>query len=177
MDVLKIQAKSAAEAKEIAKKHGFDNIRNVTTLWHKAKCPKTRSRIKEFQVDMLLKNHRWNSAGKGCLYTLKSPVYKYNKIPWKLVTHKQIGERTVQKVYEVRIEEDDTLIAQTNTKKQAIALAKKLIKKYKKKLIGICTWKVLDNPVTFELYPKRRGIPGLYVVFGTAKQKLNEYEV
>lgn len=174
MDVLRIRAYNYRDAKEIAKQYGFDECKNATRQWIKAGKPTNPNKIKEFQVEMMtgwFKN--WIKPGRGLIISLQ-PGVRLRRVQWKL-THFVPGWQKLKFMYEIRLEADGALIGQAPYKRQAMNLAKKLMRKYREPIIG---YAVLKNPQlgykTFKLEHAQTE-KGRYIVFGP-KKNFKRYE-
>lgn len=69
MDILRIKAYTANDAKAIASGYGFKKLKNVTRSWRNQNCP-TGNKFKEFQVEILRENFKRAKPGVGCFITV-----------------------------------------------------------------------------------------------------------
>lgn len=175
MDILLIKAHTIREAKLIASQYGLEHVANVTFMWEKIRYKNSRS-LKAFQIDTLMRRRIWEKKGFGCLINLDNTKDYRIRHNWEVVDYKKTnGKRPVQKIYEIKLASDNTVIGRTTGKKNALKLAKKLMMKYRENITCSVVWQVMegkDKAFDLNYIPEENK---RFIIFGFINGKYEEH--
>lgn len=163
MKKITINAYSFDEAKQKSLEQGVTIVKNVTRTFKK----EGPYDFEEFANKMIEKHGLKNSPDKGCVVVMDPGVPNERKRPYECTINKHVGRSVKTRMFELRAE-DGTLIAATNTKADALRIAKDAICKIKKDIV--CNKVIyLDNEhstaFSLKYVPSERAKLGTYIVF------------
>lgn len=167
MKKFEINAYSLNEAKEKALANGVTVIKNVTPSFKNEKPVD----FDKFAEDMLKKNKIDTATGVGCIVVIEAGSADTRERPYELINNVTEGPLTKKRIFEVRKKSDDTLVAEAETKGDAIRKAKNIMKEVRTDLVCKQVYRVLgDHGKAFELKytPSANTNEGTYVVFYNA---------
>lgn len=173
MKRFEIKAFSLEEAKVKAAEMGMTVVRNVTQSWKNAGSPVTDKSFKEFAVDSLQKNHLTNAEGVGLLVIVSAGSADTRERPYKYTNNVVEGKKNIERVYEIRVKNDGSVIGTATKKSDAEKLAKKLMSEVKTDLECVIVYHVTegkDLAFTLDYTPSTSTKEGTYVVFGNERQ-------
>ena len=163
MKKFEITAFSYNEAKEKALSMGIDVAHNVTQSFK-------NDNPSDFDVwanDMLVKNRLADSTGTGLMVVLDAGSADTRQRPYELVNNVVEGQLSKKRVFQIKTV-SGKLVAEANTKADAIRVAKNMMKTVRENMVCEQVYKVLEpKNVAFMLnYVPSVGTKlGTYVVF------------
>ena len=165
MKKFEIKAFSYEEAKAKALENGITIIRNVTPSFKNEKPVD----FDAFAQSMLKKNNIDTATGVGCIVVMEAGSSDTRERPYELMNNIVEGSLSKKRFFEVRKKSDNSLVAEAETKGEAIRLAKNCMKNLREDLICKQVYRVLGaHELAFELkyVPSANTKEGRYIVFG-----------
>jgi hypothetical protein len=165
MRKFEIKAFSYEEAKAKALENGMTIIRNVTPSFKNEKPVD----FDAFAQAMLKKNNIDTATGVGCIVVMEAGSSDTRERPYELVNNIVEGSLSKKRFFEVRKKSDNALVAEAETKGEAIRLAKNCMKNLREDLVCKQVYRVLGaHELAFELkyVPSANTKEGRYIVFG-----------
>lgn len=174
----RIKADTIHDAKKVAKDYGFNKVINITKMWVQAGKPLGPRTLKAFEIDTLMARKKWRKQGIGFgfLISLAPKIHDrklvYTQTPYK----KTIKRSEMERIYEIKLSSDDTLVGQAKKLYESKALCKKLAKKYKESTYLTLVYRpVQPNRRIFECFYQEA--KGEYLVFGCVENKSELKEI
>ena len=169
MNKIVIAAYCLDEAKDIAmNEYGVKIVKNVTQSWKTANSPVGDNEMKQFAVDMFEKNKLTDSTNTGLAIAIIPGSKDTRERPYKFTNIVTEGKRETKRVIEIHLKDSGELIGMADTQGEAIKLAKELMPKYRKDMVGKIVYHVIDDKdLAFELdyAPSASAVLGKYIVF------------
>lgn len=165
MKKFEIDAYSYEEAKQKALEMGITIIRNVTPTYKKERPVN----FDDFAASMLKKNNIDTATGVGCVVVLEAGSADTRERPYELVNNVVEGSLSKKRVFQVCKKSDNSIVAEAETKGDALRAAKNAMKTLREDLVCTQVYKVLgDHGLAFELkyVPSANTKQGKYIVFG-----------
>lgn len=172
MKKFEIKAFSLEEAKEKAIEMGITVVRNVTQSWKNVNSPISDKDFKLFAVDMMEKNRLSSVEGVGLIICVIPGSKDTRERPYKFINNVTEGPKQIERVFEIRRKDNDTLIATAKKKADAEDIAKAAMNTVKTDLYCEIVYRVKENKaLAFELEytPSINSNLGTYIVFGNEK--------
>ena len=165
MRKFEINAYSFEEAKEIAvSQYGLTIVKNVTLSFKKS----NPEDFDTFAQEMLDKNKLTNSTGVACVVVKESGSADTRERPYEYVNNIAEGSLSKKRVFEIRTT-DGELVAEAETKGEAVRKAKAAMKDFKKDMTCKQVYRVdKDHELAFTLkyVPSSKTKLGTYIIFG-----------
>lgn len=165
MRKLEIQAYSIEEAKLKAFEEGITIVNDLTLHWRKSGSPILTKELNIFAADYLEKKGMFSFKDAGIIIAVHPGIEDTRKNPFKIQNYVRKGRCKVKRVVEIRTQKDDNLIGSASTKREAVNLAKELIKKYQEDLYAKTRYVSSDIDFTMKYKPSVRSRLGQYIVF------------
>lgn len=165
MKKFEIEAYSFDEAKAKALEMGMTVVKNVTPSFKNEKPVN----FDDFAERMLKKNHIDTATGVGCIVVLEAGSADTRERPYEYINNVVEGQLRKKRIFEVRTKATDRLVAEGETKGDAVRAAKAVMKELREDLICKQVYRVLgSHELAFELkyVPSSNTKIGRYVVFG-----------
>lgn len=165
MKKFEINAFSFDEAKAKALEMGMTVVKNVTPSFKNEKPVN----FDDFAERMLKKNHIDTATGVGCIVVLEAGSADTRERPYEYFNNIVDGPLRKKRMFEVRTKADGKLVAEGETKGDAVRAAKAAMKELREDLVCKQVYRVLgDHELAFELkyVPSANTKEGRYVVFG-----------
>lgn len=165
MKKFEINAFSLEEAKAKALEMGISVIKNVTTSFKNEKPVD----FDLFAEEILKRNKIDNTTGVGCIVVIEAGSADTRERPYELINNTVEGSLTKKRVFQILKKSNGTLVAECETKGEAIRAAKNAMKSVREDLVCKQVYKILGSrELAFELkyVPSVNTKEGKYVVFG-----------
>lgn len=166
MKKFEIAAYSYKNAVEIAKQYGIQVTRNATRSYENRA---DGTSMEDFAADYFKKIGIANKPGTGCIIVVTKGVPDTRKNPCKLEKRKQKGTRTKQRMFDLMLASDNTVLRSVKTRKDAVALAKSFVAEYQEEVVCKCVYRVdpgQDVVFNMKYAPSVRAKVGRYIVLG-----------
>lgn len=173
----RIKADTIHNAKEVAKDYGFKKVVNITKMWVKAGKPLGPRTLKAFEIDILMARKKWRKQGVGFGFLISlAPRIHDRKLVYTQKEYKTIKKKEMERIYEIKLSSDDTLVGQCKGIKKSRSLCKKLARKYKESTYLTLVYRpVQPNRRVFECFYQEA--KGEYLVFGCIENKSELKEI
>lgn len=164
----------AYSVNDVRKQAPFILDTNATLMWKKKGSPIAGPELKEFMAEYLL-SHTKNAPGVGCYIVLEPCASDTRDNPYRINNIPTTGKRKFKRVYELVNSETNQVIGSTDSKEDAIKLAKEVVSREKDKLgVGvkhICRIATVvtegeSEAFTFEYVPSQNAKLGSFLLFG-----------
>lgn len=165
MKKLEFKANSHDEAKVHAYKEGVTILFNATRDWIRRGKPLLTKDMEQYAAKFMSNRDMFGVQNAGILICVKTAIAALRKNPYKLINNIRSGRIKLKKEIQIRTKADDKVIGVAQTKNEAKALAKELMREYMEDLYAKAIYSPEENEFELIYKPSKYARAGQYVVF------------